>query len=941
MIFLGENALLVRLTSVGLVCLIATASFLFCSESAIKEDLPIDYPRDSWKFLVSGDDSSLVRHFRELGNPESVRRFNMLFNHMKSEEDRHEARRRKLEAPLKRAAWALAAAFHEEAYGIRLANHLAKTPEERRRWRELKKASLRVDPELPPEQRLELRRGFRDAFLKEGNLESAALMEEDIAQIIDGQGRVEESIPHWRMGIEYARRAHYTTLLCQLLGTLSIVYGKLDQVDSMWALQDQALAVARRARQPQHAARILSFKASSAFRRGRPALAMEYSEQAQAVCREYKGGADEVRFIIRAAELYDALGLWNSVERHLNRAQVLFREITFPTPYVSYHRYVIFRDLQARVLESRGLLDDAIRHYERYDAELREKERADGTLEKMSWMPFYARYLFDWGHALLEAGRSEEAMALVERGRQKDPDSPKFLYLRALISMQRHDDAEALASIAAFQNSADSLEARFRQDVVKSDLIVARIAARRGDGGAQKKALQKCLDRLGQYMPGLDAGASGYLFFSQARDVREALHGVVDGSAAAGYELELAWRELPQLLGRDFPPSAEVPQTTPKTIADLKSLLDPPSSSRAPARTARLQSRLRDLDAVHLLYSVNAGRVMRWIATGRTVACDTLAVSSQDLRSLTFKAVRAMAQDPRDSDAPMPADLSADLHVLAGALLPDEILHGDWKPSLVLVSTDDYLSLLAFETLNLDDAGGYRPFLAGQDIAYLRSLGADSPAPAEGKGIILANPIPPARVSQRYGLQPLNRVVSEAEVILSFLPTARLLKAGDATKGNLTSAWEYAPFIYTAAHFVRDPEAPYLAFLPLSNPDYSDNPKDSYLYIEDIRAADLSGCGLVVLSGCASGAPYLLSDAVAPSLGDAFLDAGAHAVIHTFWDVGDAAAEKLMRGFADRWAGRGDSPIAAICGARRELLEAGRVPHPFVWAGYSIKLKQL
>ena len=59
----------------------------------------------------------------------------------------------------------------------------------------------------------------------------------------------------------------------------------------------------------------------------------------------------------------------------------------------------------------------------------------------------------------------------------------------------------------------------------------------------------------------------------------------------------------------------------------------------------------------------------------------------------------------------------------------------------------------------------------------------------------------------------------------------------DATKPHLFELWEQAPFLYAAAHFVRDPEVPYLTFFPMTPPPGAYRPDAAYLDIDDIRAA--------------------------------------------------------------------------------------------------------
>ena len=935
LLFCGENRLLVRLTKAGLLGLATVALFWSCSAEDSRSSMPPDYPSDTWDILVSADDSTLFRHFRDLGYREAGLRWNRLAGFVRSDEVMFEDRLQQLKGPMERVAKAFAEEYNEESGLYNLRKILQETPEYRKRRAAALKASSEIPRELEGEERIAVLRAAIDQLV-ELELEGGAChLESDVALTLIKMGKERESLEHWRRAIELARTAHYTNMQCQFLGTIGVVYGGLGEVDSLWAAWDEGIRVATRVRAPYHAARILSFYSSSMTHRGRPALAMEYAEQAQETCRRFKGGEIEFRYIMRAAQVYAILGLWGSVERHLNRAQVLLREIEAPTPYAPEHQIITLRRLQGNVLEARGQLEEAVTHYENFWPEI----------EQLDWPRPKAGYLYGWARVLVAMGKTDEAYPLIASLRTEDPDAPELLHLQALVAFESREDDLALSAIRQFQVEAESSSAAYRRLVVEGDLLAARIAKRGGDEVAYRDALDGCLNRLGNYLLRLDAGASGYLFYSQVRGVRDELHQAVSRSPRAGYELELAWRELPRFLGKEYDPVPGTPvsASSAQPVASLQRILHngagvASGSQRLPTGSW-MQRRLGELDGVHLLYSVGPESVVRWTVDAGALSSDTLQIEPDELRELTFRAVRAMAEDPGDTSTP--PELMALLRSLAEVILPGRILDGSMNPGLLLISPDDYLSLLPFETLNRDGGGGYRPLLLEQDVAYLRYAGRDEPVPASGQGIILADPALSSRVTQRYaGLRSLERGGSEAEVILSYFPDSRLLKGEAATKAGMMKNWERAPFLYTAAHFVRDPEAPYLAFMPLTNHDDPTRPQDSRLYIEDIRAADFGGCRLVVLSGCASGAPYLLTDAVAPSFGDAFLDAGAGAVIHTFWTVRDDAAEGLMHRFAERWAGEGQTPVQALCGARRELLRK-RIPHPFVWASYSITLRRL
>ncbi len=174
------------------------------------------------------------------------------------------------------------------------------------------------------------------------------------------------------------------------------------------------------------------------------------------------------------------------------------------------------------------------------------------------------------------------------------------------------------------------------------------------------------------------------------------------------------------------------------------------------------------------------------------------------------------------------------------------------------------------------------------------------------------------------------------------MPNTRRPTSENATRTALFGVWEQAPFVYVAAHFIRDPELPYLTFLPLTQAPGSPRIEESYLDVDDIRTADLRRCRLVVLSGCASGAPYVTAGKAAPGLGDALVDAGALAVVDTFWRVRDDEAARLMQGFIQEWAADGQPPELALPAAQRAYLHGPRgARHPFTWAAYAVRLGRL
>jgi CHAT domain-containing protein len=143
---------------------------------------------------------------------------------------------------------------------------------------------------------------------------------------------------------------------------------------------------------------------------------------------------------------------------------------------------------------------------------------------------------------------------------------------------------------------------------------------------------------------------------------------------------------------------------------------------------------------------------------------------------------------------------------------------------------------------------------------------------------------------------------------------------------------------------IRDPEIPFISFIPLGTTGNNSSTAESTLDDPEIRRTDLSGCELVVLSGCGSGAPFVDLSTDVASLGESFLDAGAHAAVHTQWAVRDDEASHLMRSFLGLWREQGLSPIQALNAAKRDAASPdSKVSYltPVSWGAFSIALNDL
>jgi CHAT domain-containing protein len=107
---------------------------------------------------------------------------------------------------------------------------------------------------------------------------------------------------------------------------------------------------------------------------------------------------------------------------------------------------------------------------------------------------------------------------------------------------------------------------------------------------------------------------------------------------------------------------------------------------------------------------------------------------------------------------------------------------------------------------------------------------------------------------------------------------------------------------------------------------------NSHLSLYDLCHLQLSA-ELIVLSGCATGLNVVTPGDELIGLVRGFLQAGAHSLVLSLWDVHDASTKEFMVGLHTRLQ-HGHSKAAALQATMLELRE--HYPHPYYWAPFSL-----
>jgi hypothetical protein len=165
-----------------------------------------------------------------------------------------------------------------------------------------------------------------------------------------------------------------------------------------------------------------------------------------------------------------------------------------------------------------------------------------------------------------------------------------------------------------------------------------------------------------------------------------------------------------------------------------------------------------------------------------------------------------------------------------------------------------------------------------------------------------------------------------------------VLEGDRAVRDAVLSAWRRAPAIYVAAHLVRLPEVPFVAFLPTAPASAPIRERAPQIEQADVQALDLSGCAQVMLAACASGARYAGASAGGPSFAEVFVDAGAHAAVQTAWPLADADARRFAAALLPRWSAGRDGAVREFNEARRAWIASG-AGRASDWAAWTIVVR--
>ena len=791
--------------------------------------------------------------------------------------------------------------------------------------------NLAVDTTLTYQEKLARFQNLEAGFRSCNSVSGVVLALEDQAHLYGALKADSTSLVYFRKALAERDAGGRHTMTMSLLTTLGFVLGRAGYPESTLVYYNRAIDFAEESQDPVGTWRGYKLLASYYQEEGQFATANELLMHSAERCRELKSPEQEFFAILSLLSFQARFGAWDRADEFFERAEYL-RSQTFAAADGSPLSTVIRERMALELGYVKGpyLMDTGQeKAAEQLFTSLRAYARRSPAREG------FAHLLYVWSTSLLHNQRPEKAVKLAHEGlAYAAPDSANLAMEAVRLDLVL---AEALGEIGHVAESKEALQ-QFRE-LAKSeqpenrslwlthDRILVSLALASGNKREAEQDAVIAMARLERLLSDLDQSAQACLFLDENRPLREAIHKLMRANPEAGYGFEMAWRGLYRRLGSNGPNKT-------RFFTDHQNSLITQCATLGRATEAQVAR----TGSVHTVYFAASDSLLRWTASAEGLQQDVIPGSPSEIKRKVAIVLSSLgSEDEIRSKSPELMAALTDLASLLPTAVHESIAGG--SAGLFLLSPDLYLSNLPFEAINIGGTS-YRPLIESWDVAYLRhSQLHPSTSSRSVDGLVLSSPSYPPVLLRRYPfLKTLPYGAQEAALVTTSFPGSISLSGRAATKTGLKMDLEMSGFIYVSSHFIQDSATPYMSFLPLAAPDTA-RISDALLNYGEIREANLSNCNLVVLSGCATGTAYTNEKGAAPSLGDAFLDAGARQVIHTRWRVEDQKAYDLSRTFIRDWS-RGESPVVALNRAQRDAWRSARQPSA-TWTSYSVSLSQI
>ena len=288
-------------------------------------------------------------------------------------------------------------------------------------------------------------------------------------------------------------------------------------------------------------------------------------------------------------------------------------------------------------------------------------------------------------------------------------------------------------------------------------------------------------------------------------------------------------------------------------------------------------------------YALLADRVLIWVVRRDALSLDVVPFKAENVAP----EVAAMVGDLRQGGA-------AGARHEVGAALFDLLL----RPvaarlggiDRLIVVPDKILSALPFAALY--DSGRRRYLVEDRVVSIAPSASffvAKRRIPEVPPSSWRMLAVAPAETAEGETLPALAGAAAEASETAALYPRHRLLTGGMATSSRFRSEVQAADALEFAGHAIANPREPGLSHLIFASDSTVAGPP--LLFAGDMRRLALGHLRLVVLSACATAPGSPLRGEGVAGMAQAFMEAGAPAVLASLWQIDDSAAHRVVIDF--------------------------------------------
>jgi CHAT domain-containing protein len=391
-------------------------------------------------------------------------------------------------------------------------------------------------------------------------------------------------------------------------------------------------------------------------------------------------------------------------------------------------------------------------------------------------------------------------------------------------------------------------------------------------------------------------------------------------------QLQVARRRPERAL--EFAERAKVGLLCRELVEDAEPRAAAACNGRGPASLAEIQRALPEHSAL-IEYCLLPDRVLIWVVRRHSFTFLALPVTATEMERLVERLLLSL-RDGGSGDEVQQAGGALFEHLFGSLtqqlstgdrliIVPDKVLSG--LPFAALFDPSRRSYLVERHALSIEPSASFyaarrqRPVLPPSRWRLL------SLAPLEGDG--------------SENLVPLRDAPEEAAAIAAMYPRHRLLTGREATRSRFLAALRTSDAVEFAGHAVVNLKQPPLSRLVFTSE--SGAAGQSFLFARDLRKLPLGHLRLVVLSGCSTAPGSQARGEGFAGVAQAFLEAGAAAVLGTLWRVDDAPARHLAVEFHRRLLAGGDG-ASAVRAAQLALLHGDDVAlrNPSGWGAFEL-----